>query len=46
MQGNLHWPPVKGVTDWDERNQKNGYVLLQLLEAPNSQMLSKTEVQI
>ena len=26
MLGNLHWPTVKGVKDWDEKNQKNGYV--------------------
>ena len=44
--GNLHWPTVKGVKDWDERNNTNGYVPLQLLDAPNLHMLSKKEIQI
>ena len=43
---NLHWPTVKANKDWDERNVKNGYTPLQLLDAPNPHMLSKKEVQI
>ena len=42
----LHWPTVKATKDWDERNVKNGYTPLQLLDAPNPHMLSKKEVQI
>ena len=41
---NLHWPMMKAMKDWDKRNVKNGYTLLQLLDAPNPHMLSKKEV--
>ena len=43
---NLHWPTVKANKEVDERNVKNGYTPLQLLDAPNPHMLSKKDVQV